>query len=335
MQKLRSETNPPEVRFTIDALNLAPAYPLPKGGYIQARGSYLFDYYIGVPILEGRAQNPWFERSYGPNGGKWVSEEEIQRNAEAGVVTMTLHNDGDSNGDGLYWRDGSWPPYPPDQMNKMATVIENCHKNGIKTVPYFSCHELSYSTGEFKQYGEQWGGKPDDQGSLRPNHYYGALMCLKSGWLEYLKHCVDRVLKSYAFDGVYYDWNLALYCNNPLHMGKSSNGVSGELGLGTYANSRTGHWDVDELLEFVEWSRERVGADALVLLHTTLAPMFATENFANDVCCMEGGYGQLSCSMPAPGDLPLEWSFAGARPRSVIEYGAIADKAPGEIHELF
>jgi hypothetical protein len=195
--ELKPDTDPLGVTFTIDALDLAPAYSLPKGGSVRAVGTYVFDYYIGMPILEGRAQNPWFEKSYGPNRGQWVSEEEVKRNAQTGVVTMTLHNDGDANDDGLYWRDGSWPPYPPDQLKKMAAVIDNCHKYGIKTVPYFSCHELSYSTKGMQEHGEEWGRKPDDQGSVRPNHYYGALMCLKSGWLDYLKLCIDRVLKNH------------------------------------------------------------------------------------------------------------------------------------------
>ena len=71
----------------------------------------------------------------------WVSDDEIRRNSEKGVVTMTLHNDGDGNGDGLFWRDGTYPPYPPDQMKKMEHVIETCHRYGIKTMPYFSNHE--------------------------------------------------------------------------------------------------------------------------------------------------------------------------------------------------
>lgn len=323
------------VAVSIDPLDLAPEYSLPHGGFIAVSGSYAFDYYIGLPILEGRGHNPWFERSYGPNRGKWVSEAEIAHNAALGVTTMTLHNDGDSNHDGLYWRDGGWPPYPPAQMKKMAEVISDCHKHRIKTVPYFSCHELNQATPEFKALGEHWGRKPDDQGNLRPNYYYGALMCLKSGWLDYLKLCVDRVLTHYPFDGVYYDWNLGLYCNNPLHVGKPSNGVSGAKGLGTYALSDTGHWDIDELLEFVEWSRERVGPEGLVLLHNTMAPMFATDNFANAICCMEFGYGQISTSMPMPAELPLEWNFAGARSRSVIEYGTIARGAPAGLHQSF
>jgi hypothetical protein len=65
-----------------------------------------------------------------------------------------------------------------------------------------------------------------------------------------------------------------------------------------------------------------------------MAPMFATENFANDVCCMEFGYGQVSMSMPRPSELPLEWNFAGARSRAVIEYGSIAENAPASIHQF-
>ena len=160
-----------------------------------------------------------------------MSEDEVKHNAEMGVGTMTLHDDGDANHDGLYWRDGDWPPYPPEQMKKMAEVIENCHKSGLKTVPYFSNHELNYGTKEITTHGEEWGCKPDDQGTLRPNLNWGALMCLKLGWLDFFKLTVDRALKNYPFDGVYFDWNQALYCNNPLHVGKTSNGVSAASGL--------------------------------------------------------------------------------------------------------
>ncbi|MGH9469562.1 MAG: DUF6259 domain-containing protein, partial [Terriglobia bacterium] len=327
--------DPSAVELSIDALSLSPGYNLDRGGYLTAAGSYAFDYYIGMPILEGHAQNPWFERSYGANGGAWVSEDQVRRNAEEGVVTMTLHNDGDSHHDGLYWHDGSWPPYPPEQMKKMAGVIEDCHKYGIKTVPYFSDEELNQVTQAFKEHGEEWGCKPDDQGNLRPNYNYGALMCLKSGWLKYLEFCVDRVLKHYPFDGVYYDWMQPLYCNNPLHAGKESNGVSGAKGLGAYAFSPTGHWAIDDYLELMEWTRERVGPGGLLLIHDSNSPVMAIENFTNAIVTMEWGYGKLSTAMPHPRNLPLEWSLVGARARAVTEYGNIDKSAPAELHQLF
>ncbi len=332
---IHANVEPAGVAVSIDPLNLDPTFNLPHGGYSTATGTYSFDYYLGIPILDGQAHEPWWERSFNPGGGKWVSEEEVKHNAALGVGTMTLHDDGDANHDGLYWRDGDWPPYPPEQMKKMAEVIENCHKSGLKTVPYFSNHELNYGTKEIKTHGEEWGCKPDDQGTLRPNLNWGALMCLKSGWLDFFKLTVDRALKNYPFDGVYYDWNQALYCNNPLHVGKTSNGVSAASGLGALAVSPTGHWDVDELLELMEWTRERVGPEGLIFVHNSMNPMLAVENFVNGVCTMEWGYGRISTAMPRPADLPLEWNMVGARRRAVIEYGSLARDASAAVRQRF
>jgi hypothetical protein len=332
---LHASVDPPGVAVSIDPLDVSPTFLLPRGGYVTAAGSYSFDYYLGMPILDGQGHNPWWERSFNPQGGKWVSVDQIKRNATLGVATMTLHDDGDVNHDGLYWRDGDWPPYPPEQMQRMAEVIETCHQQGIKTVPYFSNHELNQATSEFKAHGEEWGCKADDQGTLRPNFNWGALMCLKSGWLDYFKLFVDRALKNYHFDGVYYDWNQSLYCNNALHVGKASNGVSTARGLGSMALSPTGHWDVDELLELMEWTRERVGPRGLILVHNSMNPMLAVENFANAICTMEWGYGKLSTAVPKPEDLPLEWNLAGARSRAVIEYGSIASQSPAAVRQQF
>lgn len=326
-----ASTEPLGIAWSIFPVNLSTRYELPKGGNVALQGAYTFDYYLGVPLLEGHAWNPWLNKSYAVNKGAWVSEDQIRKNAEDGIVTMHLHNDGDVHGDGLFWRDGSYPPYPPEEMKKMDQVIATIHRYGMKTAPYFSNHELHQSTEEFKKYGREWGRIVDDQGNLRPNYYYGAHMCLKSGWLDFLKFSVDRVLKNHAFDGTYYDWNIAMFCNNPLHVGRTSNGVSGEKGLGAIAISETAHWDIDELIDLVEWTRRRVGPGGIMILHNTLVPMFATENFANYVVGMEFSYGKLSVSVPPPEELPLEWDFVGARPRAVITYGTIAREAPREL----
>ncbi|HUV14773.1 MAG TPA: DUF6259 domain-containing protein, partial [Acidobacteriota bacterium] len=238
--ELSPVTDPLGVAFSIFPLNLSPQFKLQQGGWVSLEGSYVFDYYIGLPILEGHAHNPWLNQGYRASGGKWVSEEEIRSNKENGVVTMHLHNDGDHAGDGLFWRDGSYPPYPPEEMEKMEKTIDSIHKYGIKTVPYFSNHEFHQSNDGFWRMAEQWGRKPDDQANIRPNYYYGAHMCLKSGWLDYFKFTVDRVLKNHDFDGVYYDWNIAMFCNNSLHVNETTNGVPPDNGLGALALSPTG-----------------------------------------------------------------------------------------------
>jgi hypothetical protein len=322
--QVSSSRNPLGVAVSISPVSLYK-------GSVAVKGAYAFDYYLGMPILEGHAYNPWLNQRVAINGGKWVSEEEIKAWAEAGINVVTLHNDGPSR-DGLFWRDGSYPPYPPEEMKKMDQVIDLCHKYGIKIAPYFSNHELFSTVEEYKAHGDEWKRIVDDTGT-NIDWRYGYYMCLKSGWLDFFKLCVDRVLKNHKFDGVYYDWNLALYCNNPLHMGKTSNGVTGDKGLGALALSPTGHWDQDELLELVEWTRRRVGPDGLVLLHDTLVPMFALENFADYVVGMEFGYNLVSESFPKLGELPLEWNFVGARSRAAISGGVIDSRAPRRLHQ--
>ncbi|MDP2982345.1 MAG: DUF6259 domain-containing protein [Candidatus Latescibacter sp.] len=312
--------------------------PLYIPGSVTLKGLYTFDYYIGFSILEGHANKPWLHTSFNRSKGAWVSEENVKKWADSGIRTAHCHNDGDAYGDGLFWRDGSYPPYPPEDMKKYDEVIANCHKYGIKAATYFSNKELHPSTDAFKEHGEEWGRKPDDSGKLIHNRYgkdeFGAQMCLKSGWLEYLEFCIDRVLKNHKLDGVYFDWNVALYCNNPLHMGKTSNGISPDRGLGTLALSPTGHWDMDGLVSLMEWTRERVGPTGMIIVHDTMTPMFVTENFANYVVGMEWGYGWLSKAVPPVDDLPLEWNFAGARSRGVIGYGTIDSNAPKRLHRL-
>ena len=306
-------------------------------GQVAAHGTWTFDSYLGVPILEGHANPIWLHAAFGANAGKWVAEAQVKKWADSGIRTVHCHNDGDDLGDGLFWRDGSYPPYPPDEMKKFDRTIDLCHQNGIRVATYFSNKELHPTTQVYKDHAEEWGRKPDDTGRLHHNGTthgeYGAQMCLKSGWLETLEGNIDTVLKNHKLDGVYFDWNVALFCNNPLHVGKSSNGVSGQTG--TLALSPTGHWDMDELLDLMEWTRERVGPKGLIFVHNTMVPMFATENFADRVVGMEWGYGRLSRSVPPMQEMPLEWTFAGARSRGVIGYGSIDQSAPARIRKVF
>jgi hypothetical protein len=157
-----------------------------------------------------------------------------------------------------------------------------------------------------------------------PNKEFGAQMCLRSGWLDFLKFSIDRVLKNHPLDGVYYDWNVALTCYNPAHL--SSPGKPG---------GAAGHWDIDELLDLMEWTRKRVGPAGLVIIHNTTTPMYATENFADYVVGTEWGYGKWTDKAAELPDLPLEWSLAGAVPRGLISYGTIDAKAPKRLHKTF
>jgi hypothetical protein len=326
-------------------LNLEPAgiavsiCPLSLNDVSAAlKGVYTFDYYIGMPILEGHANKPWLHRTFNRNKGQWLTEEEIKQCAEAGVKTVHCHNDGDYYADGLFWRDGSYPPYSPEDMGKFDRVIETCHKYGIKVTTYFSDKELHSSTQAFKEHDQEWARK-DNQGNLKYNYFragseFGVQMCLKSGWLQFLELSVDRVLKNHNLDGVYYDWNAALFCSNPSHTEKKPGDASTDKAQQTLSNAQESHWDMDELIELMEWTRQRVGPDGVIIVHNTRVPMFVTENFANYVVAMEWGYEKWSKSIPKLQELPLEWDFVGARSRGVIGYGLIDPDAPRRFHKV-
>jgi hypothetical protein len=119
-----------------------------------------------------------------------------------------------------------------------------------------------------------------------------------------MKGYIDTVLSHHALDGVYYDWNVALYCHNPRHVGGEV--IPSKIpSMGAHAFSPLGHWDMDELVDLMEWTRKRVGQDGLVIVHNTMVPCAAIENFADYVVAMEWGYGKLSTGAPDLADLPL------------------------------
>jgi hypothetical protein len=286
----------------------------------------VFDFYVAFPIRDGHAQKPWLHTSFNRNRGNWVSTEQVKQWAERGIQTVHCHNDGDAYDDGLFWRDGSYPPYP--DMDRYNKVLADCRGAGIRTATYFSNKELHPSTKEFQEHGAAWGRtnrKGDLQHNLfRPNSEFGVQMCLRSGWLEFLKLSIDRVLKNHPLDGVYYDWNVALFCSNPLHEGKANGTTPAD-----------GHWDIDELLDLMEWTRSRVGSGGLIITHDTTTPMYAIENFADYVVATEWGYAKWTDRAPDLRDLPLEWSLAGAVPRGVISYGTLDKNSPRRLHRLF
>jgi hypothetical protein len=290
--------------------------------------SCVFDCYLGLPLREDGAQRPWLHTSFNRNRGDWVAPDQIRQWATNGIQTVHCHNDGDYYDDGLFWRDGSYPPYP--DMDKYNAVIEQCHRAGIRVATYFSNKELHPATREFQEHGRTW-ARLDRQGTVQHNFFrgtneFGAQMCLRSGWLDFLKLSIDRVLTNHPLDGVYYDWNVALLCWNARHAAAAG---------GLTATNAPPHWDIDALLDLMEWTRRRVGPSGLVIVHNTTTPMLVTENFADYIVANEWGYGTWKEPGPALAELPLEWSLVGARSRGVISYGQLDAQSPRRLHRLF
>lgn len=295
-----------------------------------------FDFRIGIPILSGQAPRPFMHASFMRND--WPSETTIQSWAARGVRTAHFHHDGDTHHDGLFWRDGVYPPFGPEDMQSFDRVLDTCRRNGIRVTTYFSNKELHPVTEAYQKHGQEWARLPDGKNqvhNLYEGDEYGAQMCLRSGWLDAFKDNVETVMKHHRLDGIYYDWNQAIYCNNPAHSERECpNGQfddSGKL-FADMKDSPVAHWDIDELIELMEWTRQRVGPEGMVIIHNTMNPCMATENFADYILGMEWGSGKLSDGAPALKDLPFEWSFVGARTRGVITGGCLEKAASEALH---
>jgi hypothetical protein len=324
--RLAPQTRPRGVGFSVCPLDI------PRGG-VELSGEYAFRYFVGVPIISGQANRLFLHGAF--QRKQWPTAAQIGARAESGITTMHFHHDGDSYRDGQFWRDGSYPPFGRADMAEYDRVIRECQQHGIRVATYFSNKELHPSTEVYQQHGADWARLPDDTWGQLHNAYsgdeYGAQMCLRSGWLDFHKAYIDRVLSHHPLDGTYFDWNVALYCHNLRHV-PGREPEEPQPGNGDWALSPAGHWDVEELLDLVAWTRERVGPEGLMVIHNTMVPMAAIENYADAIVAMEWGYSRLATGAPALADLPLEWSFMGHRSRGVIGYGCLEDDAPERVH---
>lgn len=230
---------------------------------IQLSGEYTFSSYLGLPKIPERVPRKYMHMSFGNH--PWPSDGDIRRWAFSGVNVVRLHNDYHPSGD--FWHDGSWPPYDENGMAELKRVIESCHKYGVKVVPYFSLYEINPKSEAFAEGYITWRRTVDESGSLietyPPNQYYGFGMCLSSGWKDFLKGYVRKVVKTLGFDGIYYDYSQYYFCNNKFH-------------------SRGDHTFIEDLIDILEYTRSMLGEDGIMLLHQSgWWPSVLIENYAD------------------------------------------------------
>ncbi|HOV22589.1 MAG TPA: DUF6259 domain-containing protein [bacterium] len=250
---------------------LTLGYPDPKYKRPELKGKYSFTFTIGLPMIE--KNYPADIRHVGFNNHPWPDEKEIRKWAEYGVNVARLHNDFDKSGN--FWHDGTFPPYDEEDIKKMKETIATAHRYGIKVIPYFSLSELHPSSEAWKKNHDFWKRTEDDNDTEIHNYWqngeYGAQMCLASGWNDYLKNYIKKIVETYGFDGVYFDWVSSLYCNNRRH--KEYN-----------------HLTCDEILEFLEWTRNFLGTNRVLVIHTSASPFMAAESYADATIVFEEIY---------------------------------------------
>ena len=122
------------------------------------------------------------------------------------------------------WNDMQNSPLLTNKTKKRAKyIIEECHKRGIKVVPYFGM-EISSLSPYFTDYGEDWKVKSYQDkvmlsGSWNRWPAQRALkVCLNSGWADVLINGIVKVIEEFGFDGIYLDSTMKVRpCTNFNH----------------------------------------------------------------------------------------------------------------------
>ena len=252
-------------------------------------GIYEFDYRLTLPFIRKKmcpirpAESMcYYERG---SANRWPTEADFQSMQDAGYTLLKIHNDCDNCHDGIFWRDAVYPPYPPAVMKQMDESLATAAKHGMKVVPYISMKEMHPDAPWFKDHSQEWAklNAPNDPiwitswGDL----VFGGVMCLKSGWLEKRKATIKQILDNHAFKGVYFDWCTALECNNNRHFAKH-------------------HWDIDEHIELLKWTKALSGPDGEIYLHMTHVPLLVAENMATLLLTEESVQPVISQTMFTP-----------------------------------
>jgi len=143
------------------------------------------------------------------------------------------------------WRSGEYLALNEADVRR---TIALCHNYGLKIIPYITLVDLSHATETWRQHGEEWAIEPTTEYAMgmRPfdlaaefawpntDEVETTLMCPGAkGWREHWKRQIDRVIRDYDFDGIYFDfWFGRMVCENTRH------GCGGRFRMGTVLGSR-------------------------------------------------------------------------------------------------
>ncbi|MDD2708295.1 MAG: hypothetical protein PHV34_09820 [Verrucomicrobiae bacterium] len=301
-------------------------------GSVKLSGNYQFCSYIALPNIPSAPMDrrkAWVGNvlRWRSKNQLWATKREIRQMADDGVQVIVHHHDSPC-GHGIvpdgsfFWPDGKYPPYSAEHMQQLDRIIGWTHEAGMQIVPYF-CPRLFHPHAPlFKQKAKEWArhfrGKsamiycPASASFLQAGKgVFGAIMCLKSGWVDYMKDYIATVLGKHAFDGAYFDGFNNIYCSNRRHA--------------PYL-----HTETDEMLDLVGETRKLIGSNGIIVVHQTAAPRIAMENMCDVVVMGENAayYPNYHHGLPGLDGYESHLEFMGVIPRSVCAYTMIPPNAP-------
>ena len=146
---------------------------------------------------------------------------------------------------------------------KIKTIIEQCHKRGIKVIPYFG-YEISSLNPLWSEISDKvlqsvGGQYPNNGGWYRVPQQRAYVVCYGSEWKNLMLEGVKKMMAEYDFDGIYLDSMLyPTHCANESH-GCGYRDESGNLHV-TYP--------VFAIREFMKNLREVMG-DKIISAHAS------------------------------------------------------------------
>ena len=115
-----------------------------------------------------------------------------------------------------YWK------VPLEAARRTKEIVRECHKRGIKVIPYFG-YELSSLSPLYEKMAEtcchkKANGEPDNGGWYRKPNQRDYVVCYNSEWADRMAQGVRELTEEYGFDGIYLDSTLLPNaCGNERH----------------------------------------------------------------------------------------------------------------------
>ncbi len=186
-----------------------------------------FTHYIGLPPIPRANREKHAWHMLTPN----ATEEEIAGLAYTGVDS--IHG---NVGDPLYTgSDGDWER----TRTGGRELTERCHRYGLPVVPYLFFLPMREQNPVYAEHQDDWRVTPAKK---------NVACTVSEGWRHYYRQGLTRLLDEGGYDGVYYDFVSVYQCENEAH---------GEVP----------HSTVEGLMETLQFTREAIGEDGLLIGH--------------------------------------------------------------------
>lgn len=141
-----------------------------------------------------------------------TDEVTYDRLVRLGVNTLYIHEK---------WNDlQNSPRLTARTARRLRTIIDECHRRGIKVIPYFGYEMSSLAPYYAEMRDATWRYSADScRGSwYRQPPQRDTRVCRASAWSDFFVEGIDRLMTEYGFDGVYLDGTAYLPpCKNPAH----------------------------------------------------------------------------------------------------------------------